>query len=101
MHLLIADLINWGWLRIGPPYIYININPVIFQVGPLTVRWYGLMYVVGILAGLQVISRYAARKGISEEALYRALWYSLVTGLLGGRLYFVIQQHDLVQGYLQ
>ncbi len=100
-HLAVADLINWGWLRIGPPYIYIDINPVIFQMGPLAVRWYGLMYVVGILVGLQVTARYTTRKGISEEALYRTLWWSIVAGLLGGRLYFVIQQHDLVQNYLQ
>jgi phosphatidylglycerol:prolipoprotein diacylglycerol transferase len=100
-HWAIADLINWGWLRIGPPYIYININPVIFQIGPLAVRWYGLMYVVGILAGLQVIAGYIARKGISEEALYRTLWWCIAAGLLGGRLYFVIQQHNLVQDYLQ
>jgi phosphatidylglycerol:prolipoprotein diacylglycerol transferase len=100
-HLAVADLINWGWLRIGPPYIYIDVNPVIFQMGPLAVRWYGLMYVVGILVGLQVTARYTTRKGISEEALYRTLWWSIVAGLLGGRLYFVIQQHDLVQNYLQ
>jgi len=101
LHLAVADLINWGWLRIGPPYIYININPVIFQMGPLAVRWYGLMYVVGILAGLQVTAGYIARKGISQEALYRTLWWCIAAGLLGGRLYFVIQQHDLVKDYLQ
>ena len=96
----LADLINWGWLRIGPPYIYININPVIFQIGPLAVRWYGLMYVVGILVGLQFITGYMARKGISQEVLYRTLWWCIAAGLLGGRLYFVIQQRDLVQHYL-
>src|SRR5437588_8166336 len=96
----LADPINWGWLRIGPPYIYININPIIFHVGPLAVHWYGLMYVVGILAGLQVIKGYIARKGISQEILYRSLWWFIAAGLLGGRLYFVIQQHDLVQSYL-
>jgi phosphatidylglycerol:prolipoprotein diacylglycerol transferase len=98
--MLLADLINWGWLRIGPPYIYVNINPIIFQIGPLALRWYGLMYVVGILAGLQAISGYLARKGISQEVLYRTLWWCIAAGLLGGRLYFVIQQHDLVQHYL-
>ena len=98
--MLLADLINWGWLRIGPPYIYININPIIFQIGPLALRWYGLMYVVGILAGVQTISGYLARKGISQEVLYRTLWWCIAAGLLGGRLYFVVQQHDLVQHYI-
>jgi len=96
----LADLINWGWLRIGPPYIYININPVIFQIGQLAVRWYGLMYVAGILVGLQFITGYMARKGIDQEVLYRTLWWCIAAGLLGGRLYFVIQQRDLVQHYL-
>src|ERR1700730_6203619 len=59
---LLAYMIDWGWLRIGPPYIYININPVIFTIGPLSLRWYGLMYAVAIFIGLQVIRGYTARK---------------------------------------
>ncbi|HLG66099.1 MAG TPA: prolipoprotein diacylglyceryl transferase [Ktedonosporobacter sp.] len=96
----LADLINWGWLRIGPPYIYLNIDPVIFNIGPVAVRWYGLMYVVGILMGLWAIRRYTARKGIDQDMVYRILWWCIFAGVIGGRLYFVIQQPDLVQGYL-
>src|SRR6266702_4606509 len=33
-------------------YIYINIDPVIFYIGPFALRWYGLMYVVGIVMAL-------------------------------------------------
>ncbi len=96
----IADLINWGWLRIGPPYIYLNIDPVIFNIGPVAVRWYGLMYVIGIIMGLWAIRRYTARKGIDQDMVYRILWWCIFAGVIGGRLYFVIQQPDLVQGYL-
>jgi phosphatidylglycerol:prolipoprotein diacylglycerol transferase len=97
----LAYALDWGWFRIGPPYIYLNINPVIFNIGPLAVRWYGLMYVVAILVGLQVIKTYTARRGVSPDTLYRTLWWCIAAGLLGGRLYFVIQQHDLVDGYLK
>ncbi len=96
----LAYLIDWGWLRIGPPYIYININPVIVNLGPLALRWYGLMYVVGILVGLWAIRGYAARKGITQELIYRVLWWCIAAGVIGGRLYFVVQQPDLVQNYL-
>lgn len=95
-----ADLINWGWLRVGPPYLYLNINPVIFSIGPLAVRWYGLMYVVGIIAGLFAIRHYVKRKGIDENLVYRLLWWCVGAGLLGGRLYFVLQQPDLVSHYV-
>ncbi len=100
LHLSLAYLIDLSWFRIGPPYIYINMNPVIFSLGPLAVRWYGLMYVVGILIGLQVIKGYTRRKGISEEKVYRVVWWCIAAGLLGGRLYFVVQQPDLVSDYL-
>ena len=93
-------LINWGFLRIGPPYIFINIDPVLLHLGPLAIRWYGLMYVIGILVGLRVIKGYTERKGVSEEKVYSILWWCIAAGLLGGRLYFVIQQPDFVPDYL-
>ncbi len=97
---VLAYIIDWGWLRIGPPYIYINIDPVLAQIGPLALHWYGLMYVVGILVGLWAIRGYTRRKGISGDLLYRLLWWCIVAGLIGGRLYFVIQQPDLWQDYI-
>jgi phosphatidylglycerol---prolipoprotein diacylglyceryl transferase len=96
----LAYLLDWGWLRIGPPYIYININPVLVQLGPLAVRWYGLMYVVAIIVGLWVIKGYTQRKGIDQDMVYRVLWWCIAAGVIGGRLYFVVQQPNLVQEYL-
>ncbi len=95
-----AYLINLGWLRIGPPYIYLNIDPVIVHLGPLALRWYGLMYVVGIIIGLWAIKGYTARKGVSQELVYRVLWWCIAAGLIGGRLYFVVQQPNFFSYYL-
>jgi phosphatidylglycerol---prolipoprotein diacylglyceryl transferase len=97
----ITYLIDWGWLRIGPPYIYINIDPVLFHIGPFALRWYGLMYAVAILLGLRIVRGYATRKGITPAMVFRIIWWCILAGLLGGRLYFVIQQPDLVSHYLQ
>lgn len=96
----LAYLIDWGWIRLGPPYVYININPVIVQIGPLALRWYGLMYVVAILIGLWAIRGYTRRKGISQNVVDRVVWWCIAAGVIGGRLYFVVQQPDLVSGYL-
>lgn len=62
--LSLASLVDWGWLQIGP-YVHLDINPVLLQLGPLALRWYGLMYVVGIVMGLWCIRGYTARQGIS------------------------------------
>jgi phosphatidylglycerol:prolipoprotein diacylglycerol transferase len=96
-----AYMLDWGWLRIGPPYIYVNIDPVIVHLGPLALRWYGLMYVVGIIMGLWIIRGYTERKGVDQDMVYRVLWWCIAAGLIGGRLYFVIQQPNLVDYYLK
>lgn len=96
----LAYVLDWGWLRIGPPYIYINIDPVIVHLGPLALRWYGLMYVVGIVIGLRLIAGYTNRKGMNQDMVYRIFWWCVIAGLIGGRLYFVIQQPNLVSYYL-
>ena len=89
-----------SWLHIGPPYIYININPVIVTIGPFALRWYGLMYAIAILMGLFAIRGYVARKGITQNMVYRIVWWCVVAGLIGGRLYFVVQQDNFVSYYL-
>jgi phosphatidylglycerol:prolipoprotein diacylglycerol transferase len=95
----LAFLLDWGWLRIGP-YIHINIDPAILRLGGLKLTWYGLAYVVGIVMGLWFIRNYTERKGITQDQVYRVLWWCIVAGVVGGRLYYVIQQPDLVQDFL-
>ncbi|HEY7126161.1 MAG TPA: prolipoprotein diacylglyceryl transferase [Ktedonobacterales bacterium] len=85
-------------------YIVINIDPVLqINLGPLhiPIHWYGLAYVLGITIGLWAILRYAKRLGLSEDTVYKVFWWAALAGLLGGRLYFVIQQPNLVDDYLK
>ena len=53
-----------------------------------------------IVMGLWLIRGYTARKEIRQDQIFRLLWWCVVAGLLGGRLYFIMQQLDLVQDYL-
>src|ERR1035437_5654480 len=72
--------------------IRIDIDPVIFSFGPFSVRWYGLMYAVGIIVGLLVVWPYAKSKGITAAQMERVLWWAVPAGLVGARLYFLLQQ---------
>jgi phosphatidylglycerol:prolipoprotein diacylglycerol transferase len=49
--------------------IVINIDPEAFSLGPFSVHWYGMMYVVGIVVGLLAAYPYAKSKGITSEQL--------------------------------
>jgi phosphatidylglycerol:prolipoprotein diacylglycerol transferase len=72
--------------------IHINIDPILFSIGPLSVRWYGLMYIVGILVGLIVALPYGKAKGLKMEQLEQIVLWTVPAGLIGARLYYVIQQ---------
>lgn len=68
-----------------------HIDPVLIKLGPLQVRWYGLMYVLGFLSSYFLvrhqIDRFRLRKlGVEFENLNFVLIISLV---LGGRLGYV------------
>jgi len=69
-----------------------NIDPVIFSIGPLQVRWYGLMYVLGFGASLFLVKHQIKKFSFKEldvhfENLNLVLIISLV---LGGRLGYVL-----------
>ena len=71
---------------------YPTIDPVIFALGPLQVRWYGLMYVLGFLAAYQLVSL-QARQFSCEHLRQRLdnLNLALIIGVvLGGRLGYVL-----------
>ena len=72
--------------------IVVNINPIAFSIGALSVRWYGLMYVVGITIGLLVAWPYAKWKGFTEDQLEKVVYWAVPAGLVGARLYYVVQQ---------
>ncbi len=42
-------------------------NATAFQIGPLTIGWYGIGYAVGLVAAYLVMSRLARRAGEDEE----------------------------------
>jgi len=73
--------------------IHPQIDPVAIAIGPLAVRWYGLMYLVGFgIAFLLAHSRIKqGRSGGISSALFDDLFFFCVLGvILGGRLGYVL-----------
>jgi phosphatidylglycerol---prolipoprotein diacylglyceryl transferase len=73
-----------------------NIDPVVFSLGPLAVRWYGLMYLAGFAAAWALgVMRIRAGERTGAAALTRAqfddlLFAAIVGVILGGRLGYVL-----------
>jgi phosphatidylglycerol:prolipoprotein diacylglycerol transferase len=71
--------------------ITISLDPVLVKVGAFSLRWYGLMYVVGIAVGLLVLQPYARRRDVTSDQMWNIFWGTAIAALVGGRLYYVLQ----------
>ena len=73
--------------------VHPQFDPVAFSVGPLAVRWYGLMYLVGFVL-FMALGRYRARRNVLSGWLPRdvddLLFYGVLGVILGGRLGYVL-----------
>jgi len=70
----------------------INIDPILIHLGPLAISWYGLAVAAGILVGIWLITREAARKGLPVEPVIDLMLWIAVGGLVGARLLYVLDQ---------
>lgn len=64
-------------------------NPVIFQIGPFSLHWYGVFIVGGAVLAAWVAGRTAARAGYNPDHVWNMLAWALVVGIIGARLYHV------------
>lgn len=72
--------------------IHPDFDPVAFSLGPLHVRWYGLMYLIGFLVGW-ALGRYRVNRpgsGWTTEQMDDLVFYSALGIILGGRIGYVL-----------
>lgn len=73
-------------------FTYPDFSPIIFSIGPFAVRWYGLMYVIGIVGGWYLGRRRAAQPGSTWKAIDvdDMVFFAAVGLIIGGRLGWVL-----------
>ena len=76
--------------------IYQSIDPVLFSLGPFTVRWYGVAYVLGFVCAALVVWRVACRWRVRVDAdsLLTIMFCVIVGVIVGGRLGYVLFYGD-------
>ncbi|MFP2871801.1 prolipoprotein diacylglyceryl transferase [Acetobacter tropicalis] len=75
-----------------PVLLFPQFDPVLVHLGPLTIRWYALSYIAGIVLGIALLRRLvrlAPRAGTVEQADDFLGWVTLGV-LLGGRLGYIL-----------
>ena len=70
-------------------------DPIAFQLGPITIGWYGLCYAIGLAAAYVVLIRLARAAGEDPDIVGNGIIIVSIAALIGGRLYHVIDQWAL------
>ncbi|WP_033135509.1 prolipoprotein diacylglyceryl transferase [Aeromonas finlandensis] len=73
-------------------WVFSQIDPVAFSLGPLSVRWYGLMYLFGFAFAMWLAGRRAdaPNSGWSRNEVSDLLFYGFLGVILGGRVGYVL-----------
>jgi len=66
-------------------------HSVLFKIGPVTLRMYGLMMALGFVAGWHVVAWLCRREGRRPELLTNLLMLMMVSGVVGARIAYVIE----------
>jgi phosphatidylglycerol:prolipoprotein diacylglycerol transferase len=67
------------------------LDPVIFSLGPLQVRWYSLMYVLGYVVGGMILKHLASKKfwPVAKEEIDKYITSLIIGMFIGARLFYV------------
>lgn len=70
--------------------MYWNVDPVLVELGPLTIRWYGLLFAMAFLGGYAIVRRIFLLEGKPERDLDVLFMYMMVGTIVGARLGHVL-----------
>jgi len=80
-----------------------NIQPldkVFFELGPLSIKWYGVLIGIGVLLGLWLAIREGKRRGVHEETFMDIVLIAVPSAILGARIYYVLFEFDYYSKHL-
>ncbi len=78
----------------SPPYPARTVDRFAFQLGSLTVTWYGICLATGFYLGTWTAARRAPRVGVSSDSVWDLLWVLLLAGVIGARAWYVVSYWD-------
>jgi phosphatidylglycerol---prolipoprotein diacylglyceryl transferase len=80
--------------------MYPPVDPIIFEFGPIALRWYGLLMASAVLIGSFIASQEVERRGQNADDFWDMLFWVLIPAFIGARLYYVfIQSPRTAEGF--
>jgi prolipoprotein diacylglyceryl transferase len=63
-----------------------DVSPEIFSIGPVTIRWYGLLFASAFIIGYRIMLWIFKNENKSENDLNDLIWYIIIGVVVGARL---------------
>ena len=67
-------------------FIHWNVDPEIFHLGNLSIRWYGLLFAGGFLIGYYIGEKMLKSEGVSQKWIDSLFFYMIIATVIGARL---------------
>ena len=77
------------------PAITIGWDPIIFDLGPTSIGWHGVLMLLGMVVATLLTARFAEQSGIPRYWVYTTAFWIILFGLIGARLSHVLDELDV------
>ena len=74
--------------------IFSSPGPILFEYGPFTIRWYGLLIGLAVILGLNLSKKFSLNRGIEKELINDLLPFLIISSIIGARIYYVVFEWD-------
>lgn len=75
-------------------------NPILLKIGQFEIRWYSILILIGIFFGYLIASKEAKRFKFPNDLLFNIVFWMLIFGFVGARLYYVAFNFHLYRNNL-
>lgn len=75
-------------------------SPIALQIGAFSIRWYGVMAALGLLAATLILNSNRDYIKMTKDQCSNAIMVALIAGVLGARIFYVVQFFDLYRDNL-
>ena len=82
-------------------FVFQSPGPIIWEIGPLALRWYGLLIASAVLIGMNLSQYLATKRGVNPDLLGDLIIWLVLAAIPGARLYYVLFEWDQYAGNWQ
>ena len=69
-------------------------NQIALEIGPISIYWYSITMLIAIITGSYIFLKSAKKENYQEEFLTNLIFYGIIFGIIGARLYYIIFNLD-------